>query len=63
MYMYGVVCWQVFCVGRHWETHDYRPVVTVLLAVRPFLPSQLHCLKLLYAWRDRVAREEDESVG
>ncbi|KAI0987594.1 hypothetical protein GJ496_007695 [Pomphorhynchus laevis] len=29
---------------------------------RVFNSRQLHALKLLYAWRDRVAREEDESV-
>ncbi|CAI8057829.1 Exosome component 10 [Geodia barretti] len=30
---------------------------------RHFNSQQLHCLKLLYKWRDRVARDEDENTG
>lgn len=28
-----------------------------------FYLVQLHCLRLLYAWRDNLARTEDESTG
>ena len=34
----------------------------VCMYVTSLLP-QLHCLQLLYTWRDHLAREEDESPG
>lgn len=30
---------------------------------KSFSPKQIHAFRLLYAWRDSIAREEDESTG
>ncbi len=40
-----------------------HPHATPTVAEIAVLFLQLVCLKLLYAWRDHVARDEDESVG
>lgn len=44
-----------------YKKHDYLKLCKKFR--KPLNVQQLHCLNLLYEWRDHLARQEDESVG